>query len=139
MADRFYNELFAAIKIFIRNNPRKLDLYLYKVKSMSRAWLKDIYVRAVSVNDCPDMKISFTVIVEADMGAREYDYHYDEIEECGQWFSVECSGDLACDLNDFTVHSEMYIMVRSFSRCHCLMSWCLIFLRMNMKRLHWTF
>jgi len=105
VADRFYNELFDAIKNFIRNDPGKLDLYLYKVKNMSHAWLNDIYVRAVSVNDCPEMRITFTVIVEADMGARESDYHYDETEECGQWFSVECSGDLACDLNDFAVHS----------------------------------
>lgn len=45
VADRFYNELFDAIKNFIRNNPGKLDLYLHKVKNMSRAWLNVMSVR----------------------------------------------------------------------------------------------
>lgn len=105
VADRFYNELFTAIQSYISDNYDDLDLRLYRVRNIGGIELSDIEVKFVSVNDLPDMKIEFDVAVEAEFEVRESDYHYDESENCQQWFMLECSGDLGCNLDDFTISS----------------------------------
>ncbi|KYG28201.1 XRE family transcriptional regulator [Alkalihalobacillus trypoxylicola] len=103
VADRFYNEMFATIQSYIEENYDSLDLRLYKVQNIGGIELSDIEVKFVSVNDLPDMKIKFDVVIEAELGVRESDYHYDETENCRQWFMLECYGDLDCNLDDFTI------------------------------------
>lgn len=105
VADRFYNELFAAIQSYTADNYDDLDLRLYRVQNIGGIELSDIEVKFVSVNDLPDMKIEFDVAVEAELEVREADYHYDESEFCKQWFMLKCSGDLHCNLDDFTISS----------------------------------
>jgi len=105
VADKFENELFTAIQSYTSENYDNLDLRLYKVKSIGGIELSDIEVKFVSVNDLPDMKIEFDVAVEAELEARESDYHYDESESCKQWFMLKCSGDLDCNLDDFSISS----------------------------------
>lgn len=105
VADRFENELFTAIQSYTSENYDNLDLRLYKVKSIGGIELSDIEVKFVSVNDLPDMKIEFDVAVEAELEARESDYHYDESESCKQWFMLKCFGDLDCNLDDFSISS----------------------------------
>ncbi|MCH3964582.1 MAG: helix-turn-helix domain-containing protein [Clostridium sp.] len=105
VADRFYNEVFVAIQSYTTDNYDDLDLRLYKVRNIGGIELSDIEVKFVSVNDLPDMKIEFDVAVEAELGVRESDYHYDESENCRQWFMLKCSGDLDCNLDDFTISS----------------------------------
>jgi transcriptional regulator with XRE-family HTH domain len=105
VADRFYNEIFAAIQSYTTDNYDDLDLRLYRVRNIGGIELSDIEVKFVSVNDLPDMKIEFDVVVEAELEVRESDYHYDESENCRQWFMLTCSGDLACNLDDFTISS----------------------------------
>jgi len=105
VADTFYNELFAAIQSYTAENYENLDLRLYKVRNIGGIELSDIEVKFVSVNDLPDMKIEFDVAVEAELEVRESDYHYDESENCRQWFMLKCSGDLDCNLDDFTISS----------------------------------
>lgn len=103
--DRFYNDMFDSIKDFVFNNQDKLDLQFYKVRKVEQACLHDIYIRSVFVYDRPEMQIAFTVILETDITVRESDYHFDETEDCTQWFSLDCSGNLESDLNDFKIHS----------------------------------
>ena len=103
VADRFYNEMFATIQGYTEENYDGLDLRLHRVQNIGGIELSDIEVKFVSVNDLPDMKIEFDVAVEAEFEDRESDYHYDESENCRQWFMLECSGDLNCNLDDFTI------------------------------------
>ncbi|MEI3613531.1 hypothetical protein [Pseudogracilibacillus sp. SO30301A] len=105
VADRFYNEMFATIQSYISDNYDDLDLRLYRVRDIGGIELSDIEVKFVSVNDLPDMKIEFDIAVEAEFEVRESDYHYDESENCRQWFMLECSGDLDCNLDDFVISS----------------------------------
>ena len=105
VADRFYNEVFAAIQSYTADNYDDLDLRLYRVRNIGGIELSDIEVKFVSVNDLPDMKIEFDVVVEAELEVRESDYHYDESENCRQWFILKCTGDLDCNLDDFTISS----------------------------------
>lgn len=105
VADRFYNEIFVAIQSYTADNYDDLDLRLYRVRNIGGIELSDIEVKFISVNDLPDMKIEFDVAVEAELEVREADYHYDESEFCKQWFMLKCSGDLNCNLDDFTISS----------------------------------
>lgn len=105
VANRFYNELFAAIQNYVTENNDNLDLRLYRVKNIGGIELSDIEVKFVSVSDLPDMKIEFDVAVEAELEVRESDYHYDESEICRQWFMLKCFGDLACNLDDLKISS----------------------------------
>ena len=103
VADRFENELFIAIQGYITDNQENLNLRLYKVRNIGGIELSDLEVKFVSVSDMPNMKIEFDVVVEAELEARESDYHYDESETCMQWFMLKCYGDLDCNLDDFII------------------------------------
>lgn len=105
VADRFYNELFAAVQNYIEYNYDALDLRLYRVRNIGGIELSDIEVKFLFVNDLLHMKIEFEVAVEAELEVRESDYHYDESETCRAWFMLKCSGDLDCNLEDFKISS----------------------------------
>lgn len=57
----------------------------------------------VYVEDLPEMKIAFDVLLEADFGISETDRNTDRFDEVRQWFKVFCLGDLSCGLDDFTI------------------------------------
>jgi hypothetical protein len=105
VAERFENELFDAIQSYTADNYVSLDLQLYKIRNIGGIELSEIKVKTVSINDMSDMKIEFDVAVEAELEVRESDYHYDETENCPQWFMLKCSGDLDCNLDDFIISS----------------------------------
>jgi hypothetical protein len=105
VAERFENELFNATQSYVEENYDSIDLRLYRVSNIGGIELSDIKVKSVSINDLPDMKIEFDVVIEAELEVRESDYHYDETENCSQWFMMKCSGDLDCNLDDFIISS----------------------------------
>ncbi|MGF7142412.1 hypothetical protein HNQ56_000830 [Anaerotaenia torta] len=105
VAERFENEIFNTIQSYIEDNYDILKLQLYRVRNIGGIELSDLIVKSVSINDLPDMKIEFDVAVEAELEVRESDYHYDETENCTQWFMLKCSGDLDCNLDDFKISS----------------------------------
>ncbi|SHF37063.1 ImmA/IrrE family metallo-endopeptidase, partial [Caloramator proteoclasticus] len=105
VAERFYNEIFATIQNYVIENKDTIDLWLYRVRNIGEIELSDIEVKFVSVSDLPEMKIEFDIVVEAELEVRESDYHYDESENCRQWFQLKCSGDLKCNLDDFIIYS----------------------------------
>lgn len=105
VASRFYNEFFSALELYIEENLDNVDLKLCNVKSTGQVSLSDIEVKLVSVNDLPDTKIEFDVIVDAEIEVLEGDYHYDDFDECHQWFMLRCRGDLDCSLDDFEITS----------------------------------
>jgi transcriptional regulator with XRE-family HTH domain len=100
---RFYNELYSALEGYVEENLDALDLDLRNVKKIGEVSLTDMEIKFVSVNDLPDMKIEFDVIVEAEIEVTEGDYHYDDFDQCYQWFSLRCTGDLACSLDVFKI------------------------------------
>jgi hypothetical protein len=105
VTERFYNKMFAAIQGYPEENYNGLDLRLYRVQNIGGIELSDIEVKSVSVNDLPDMKIKFDIVIEAELEVRESNHRYDESENCRQWFMLECSRDLGCNLADFTISS----------------------------------
>lgn len=59
VADRFYNELFAAINDYVETNSDNLNLRLYKVNKIGGIELSGITVKFVSVNDLPECSSRF--------------------------------------------------------------------------------
>ncbi|MCM3761062.1 helix-turn-helix domain-containing protein [Alkalihalobacillus oceani] len=100
---RFYNELYLATEDFVEDNIDNLDLRLRNVHRVGEVSLADMEIKFVSINDLPGMKIGFDVVVEGEIEVSEGDYHYDEFNQCFQWFSLSCTGDLAHNLDDFKI------------------------------------
>jgi len=104
VADRYYNELFAAINdYYAETNSDNLNLRLYQVNRIGEIELSDITVKFVSVNDLPGSEIEFEVAIDAGFNVREADYHYYRDEFTSQWFMLKCKGDLSCALDDFQI------------------------------------
>lgn len=103
IAHRFYNELFDAVSDFLSENAGTLGVRSYSVRSVDTARLEDIDVKAVLVDNRPDMGIAFDVLVEAQFEISERDRHYDRYDDETTWFKVSCEGDLGMGLNDFAV------------------------------------
>lgn len=87
------------------SNPHNLDLNLYRIQDIDEIELTDIRVVFVDVHDQPGTGISFDIAVDADIETIEEDKYCNEDEAASQWFMVRCSGDLACSLDDFEIHS----------------------------------
>jgi hypothetical protein len=105
VASRFYDELFSAVKDYVTENYGDIGLRLYRVQNIGDIELWDIQVKYVSVYDLPDMKIEFDVGVAAELEVSDASFFYDESETCMPWFILKCSGDLACNLDDFKISS----------------------------------
>lgn len=123
VADRFYNELFAAINDYAETNSDNLNLRLYKVNKIGGIELSGITVKFVSVNDLPGSEIEFEVAIDAEFDVREADYHYDTDEFTSQWFMLKCRGDLECGLDDFQITGISFLMVRIDNLSLCQMHW----------------
>jgi aromatic ring-cleaving dioxygenase len=63
VAIRFYNELFAAISEFLEQNHDGLDVSSNSVRTIDSVELSDITVKQVYVDNLPNMKIAFEVLV----------------------------------------------------------------------------
>lgn len=103
VANHFYDELFAAIKEYIEANSDRLDLYSRVVSNIDAAELSDIDVKMVGVEDQPEMRILFDVVVEAEIEVSETTRHYDESDLVTQWFDIRCTGNLDKKLSDFEI------------------------------------
>lgn len=101
---RFEDELSSAILNFLRNDIEKADLNPHYVRNIG-SWemTDDFEIKSVRVNDQPEMKIQFDVIVEAGIYVRNSDHHFDKDETCFQWFMIRCMGDLEKKLDDFSI------------------------------------
>lgn len=101
--DKFYNKIYLSIENYIEENLDYLDLRLRKVKQIGNVSLSEIEIQWVSVNDLPDMKIEFDVVIDAEIEITEGDYHYDNLDQLHQWFMLKCTGDLDSNLEDFKI------------------------------------
>ena len=114
VADRFYNEMFSAVKSYAIQNRHSLELYSRVVQNIRYIELSDIKVVNVFVNNQPDQKIAFDVIIDAEIELQDYNRHNDYDDVVSQWFMLTCSGDLACNLDDFQISSVSVFNKRNF-------------------------
>ncbi len=109
VAHRFYNELFYAVRDYLNRNTRTITTKSQQVRQVDHAWLSDIAVKHVYVEDRPGTRIAFDVLVEAYFEVSERDRSYDRYADEADWFKISCTGDLAQNLDDFWVFSiEVY-------------------------------
>lgn len=105
VTDRFYNNFYSAVEAYIGENPDRLDLNIRNVRTVGGVALAEMEIKFVSISDLPEMEIEFDVIVEGEIVVGEGDYHYDDFDQCYQWFILRCRGDLALSLDDFKINS----------------------------------
>ena len=98
LQDKYYNEIFYAIRNYVYENGQDLRLYSFLVTDAEYYKLDDIHVKGVRFNldQTRDNNLLFTVSVEANViisghGQRDY-----EEDNQAPWFSVSLSGVL-CD------------------------------------------
>ena len=109
VADKFYDQLSAAVSTYIEDNLSSLDLCSNRVSHVDAAELSDISIKMVGVDDLPGTGISFDVILEAEICISENSRHHDSSDEKYIWFSVNCTGDLNCGLADMAITNvEVY-------------------------------
>ena len=103
ITDAFYDDISSAIEGYVENHIDDLDLQLNKINTVGDIEISDIVVKFVDIGDLPGTEIEFDIVVEVEIYLREADYHYDESENCSQWFMLKCHGDLGCRLEDFAI------------------------------------
>lgn len=109
VANRFYNDLFAAVSGFLCENRQNLNVSSRVVRTVDDVELSDITVKHVYIGNLPGMKIAFDILLEAEIEISETDRHTDRYDQKGEWFKISCSGDLACNLDNFAIsHIEEY-------------------------------
>lgn len=109
VANRFYNDLFATVSGFLGENHQNLNVSSRFVRTIDGVELSDITVKHVYINNSPGMKITFDILLEAEIEITETDRHNDRYDQKGEWFKVFCSGDLSRNLDDFAISNvEQY-------------------------------
>jgi len=108
VANHFYNELYDAVSGYLEHNHRDLDVSSQLVRTIDSAELSDIDIKSVFINNLPGMKIAFDVLLEAEFEISETDRHTDRYDQKRRWFKVSCTGDLSCNLDDFSIESFAY-------------------------------
>mgnify|MGYP004524435951 CR=1 FL=1 len=110
IADKFYNNMFTAIKRYVYSNREKLDLHSYSVSNIDTATLSDISVKSVGIDDREGMCIAFDVAVEAEIEICEYSNRKGNRSDfCTQWFLLCCEGNLSTGLPSFIIKNvEVY-------------------------------
>lgn len=103
VANRFYSELYSAVSDFLEQSHSDLNVSSRQVRTIDTVELSDIEVKCVFVDNRPGMKIAFDVLVEAEFEISEIDRHTDRHDQKNQWFKISCTGDLACNLDDFAI------------------------------------
>ena len=120
IADKFYNNMFTAIKRYVYSNREKLDLHSYSVSNIDTATLSDISVKSVGIDDREGMCIAFDVAVEAEIEICEYSNRKGNRSDfCTQWFLLCCEGNLSTGLPSFIIKMLKYIVNANSKRTHC--------------------
>ena len=86
--DRFYNEFYDAVEIFITDNKDDLHITSQHVRRVDESNLDDIQIKHVYINDLPEMEIAFDVLIETVFEIRETDRRRDRFDEVSNWFKI---------------------------------------------------
>lgn len=99
----YYNDIFEAIKMYMKEHRNSLGVYSYVVLDMSYIELDDIHVRSVCFHQGEGNLLNFSASVQADVilkgiGTRDY-----EADQQSVWFTVHFTGYLLAGLNLVTI------------------------------------
>ena len=110
ISDKFYNQMFGALKSFVITNRARLDLRSNIVSNIDFIELSDFTVKAVGIDDREGTGIAFDVAVEAELEVTERSSRKGiRSDACSQWFLLCCEGDLSKGVSSFKVnHIEVY-------------------------------
>ena len=103
LQDTQYNAMFSALKAYIYQNRKRLNLYTRIVPEPKYVDLDDIHVMGVTFKEEEDNCIRFRAAVQADVvvkGKSRRDYEEDMVSP---WFSVEFSGTLHNGLSNVRI------------------------------------
>lgn len=101
--DRFYNEIFNELSIFVQSNPDKLESKSNYVESPDEAELSDFEIKWVSITSSGGNEIQFDVILSAEIEIAETIKRNRETDGLQQWFRISCGAILEDGLQDFGV------------------------------------
>lgn len=101
------NRLWKAVEEFLREVPEEsLELRLKKVRVIGEMELDDTDIQFIDIKELDGNKIDFDVVINAALIVHDADrYHNDETDYLYQWFSIRCTGDLDCGLDDAKIIS----------------------------------
>ena len=110
ISDKFYNQMFGALKSFVITNRARLDLRSNIVSNIDFIELSDFTVKAVGIDDREGTGIAFDVAVEAELEVTERSSRKGiRSDACSQWFLLCCEGDLSKGVSSFKVNRiEVY-------------------------------
>lgn len=99
----YYNNIFEAIKTYMKEHKNSLGVYSYVVLDMSYIELDDIHVKSVCFHQDEGNLLNFSASVQADVilkgiGTRDY-----EADQQSVWFTVDFTGYLLAGLNLVTI------------------------------------
>lgn len=116
ISNRFYDELFSSLSIFITERLESLELRSYVVENIDSADLTDITIKRIYIEDRGDMAIAFDIAIEAELEVSETHRRWDTQDVCTQWFLVSCTANLSHKLNDFKITNVDVYSQRSFNK-----------------------
>lgn len=98
-----YDAMFDAVNKYIYANSDSLGLYSRVVRDISDISLSEIYIKLVTVDELPDNRLSFDIIIDAEIDVEGQGYRDWETDSCSKWFTLSCAGSLTSDLADFKI------------------------------------
>lgn len=112
--DRFYDEIFNEIAVFVEENPYGLEKNTHNVQSPDEATLDDFEIRMIDIIKSQGNEIDFDVIVVAQIEIAETVRRNRQTDSMEQWFKISCSAKLDDGLKDFSVSDISVYNYRSF-------------------------
>ena len=105
IGSRFYDQFFNAIKSYVIQNRRNIELSSRTVSSPDYAEFSDFTIKSVGIDDRDGMEVAFDVLVEAEVYVKEHHRHHDVDENtCFPWFILSCTADLSRNMDDLCIH-----------------------------------
>ena len=94
---RFYDSIYSAVDDFVEQSRGGFDLRISNVHNIGGVAMSDMEIKFVSVDDLPDLRIEFDVVVDVEIEVSVGDYHYGDYDICNQWLTVRCARYLVCN------------------------------------------
>lgn len=103
--EHFYDDIYECINAYIEDHPKDIEDKVHKIHRLGTLSLSDMEIISVWADAGNDLQLSVEIIIRAYICAEEGDYHYDGEDDIEQWYSLQATGDLACQLEDFNILS----------------------------------
>lgn len=101
--ERFYNEIYQELGVFIETNPSQLEPRSNFVQEPDEASLEDFEIKWINITGAPDNYLYFDVIVSAEIQIAETIKRNRETDGLIQWFRISFTSILDDGLQEFRV------------------------------------